>query len=136
VVTTTMGAPQVKVIQFRSKPRVVCLDPTCETNYEPEVNVGVCATCAEAGKHGDLIARRSQRTLKRFVRCTNYDECQTSYPLPQRGELAATGETCETCGAPMVVVTTSRGPWRVCIDPKCPARPPTKKAKGRRSQGS
>jgi DNA topoisomerase-1 len=118
------GTPQVKVIQFRSKPRVVCLDPACTTNHEPEVNVGVCPTCAKAGKHGDLIARRSPRTLKRFVRCSNYDECQTSYPLPQRGDLAATGETCEACGAPMVVVTTNRGPWKVCIDPACPARPP------------
>ena len=126
------GTPQVKVIQFRSKPRVVCLDPACTTNHEPDVNVGVCAACAKAGKQGDLIARRSPRSLKRFVRCTNYDECQTSYPLPQRGDLVATGETCETCGAPMVVVTTARGPWRVCIDPACPARPPRAKAKGRR----
>ncbi len=126
------GTPQVKVIQFRSKPRVVCLDPACTSNHEPDVNVGVCAACAKAGKQGDLIARRSPRSLKRFVRCTNYDECQTSYPLPQRGDLVATGETCETCGAPMVVVTTARGPWRVCIDPACPARPPRAKAKGRR----
>ena len=125
------GTPQVKVIQFRTKPRVVCLDPACSTNHEPEVNVGVCSACAKAGKHGDLIARRSPRTLKRFVRCTNYDECQTSYPLPQRGDLAATGETCETCGAPMVVVTTNRGPWRVCIDPECPARPPRTNARGK-----
>ncbi len=80
---------------------------------------------------GDLTVRRSPRTLKRFVRCTNYDECQTSYPLPQRGELTATGETCEACDAPMVVVTTQRGPWRVCIDPACPARPPRSKAKKR-----
>ncbi len=122
------GTPQVKVIQFRSKPRIVCLDPACPTNYEAEVNVGVCPTCAKAGKHGDLIARRSPRTLKRFVRCTNYDECQQSYPLPQRGDLTATGETCEPCGAPMVIVTTNRGPWKVCIDPACPARPPRTKA--------
>lgn len=125
------GTPRVKVIQFRSKPRVICLDPNCATNHEPEVVIGVCPTCAELGKHGDLVARRSPRTLKRFARCSNYDECQTGYPLPQRGDLAATGETCPTCGAPMVVVTTNRGPWRVCIDPACPARPPRTKAKGR-----
>jgi DNA topoisomerase-1 len=123
------GTPQVKVIQFRSKPRIVCLDPACATNHEPEVIVGSCPTCAKLGKHGDLVARRSPRTLKRFARCTNYEECQTSYPLPQRGDLVATGETCEPCGAPMVVVTTNRGPWKVCIDPACPARPPRTKAK-------
>ena len=63
-----------------------------------------------AGKHGDLVAHKSERTGKRFIRCTNYDECGTSYPLPQRGELHATGETCPDCGAPMVEVTTARGP--------------------------
>ncbi len=126
------GTPQVKVIQFRSKPRVVCLDPACETNLEPEISVGPCAACAKAGRKGDLTVRRSPRSLKRYVRCTNYEECQTSYPLPQRGELTATGETCEACGAPMVVVATQRGPWRVCIDPACPARAPRSKAKKRK----
>lgn len=116
------GTPQVKVIQFRTKPRIVCLDPACKTNYEPEISVGACKACAEAGRQGDLTVRRSARTLKRFVRCTNYDECQTSYPLPQRGELEATGEVCEACGAPMIVVNTGRGPWRICIDPNCPAK--------------
>jgi DNA topoisomerase-1 len=117
------GTPQVKVIQFRTKPRVVCLDPNCETNREPEISVGECKTCAAAGKPGQqLTVRRSPRTLKRFVRCTNYDECQVSYPLPQRGELSATGEECPACGAPMVIVNTGRGPWKICVDPNCPAK--------------
>ena len=117
------GTPQVKVIQFRTKPRVVCLDPSCATNREPEISIGECTTCAAAGKPGQqLTVRRSPRTLKRFVRCTNYDECQVSYPLPQRGELSATGEQCPTCSAPMVVVNTGRGPWKICVDPNCPAK--------------
>ncbi len=128
------GTPQVKVIQFRSKPRVVCLDPGCETNHEPEITIGECAACKAAGKHGDLTVRRSPRTLKRFVRCTNYDECQTSYPLPQRGELTATGEVCEACGAPMVVVNTGRGPWRICVDPACPAKAEAEKKKPARGR--
>ena len=123
------GTPQVKVIQFRTKPRVVCLDPACATNHEPEISVGACKTCAEAGRVGDLTVRRSPRTLKRFVRCTNYDECQTSYPLPQRGEITATGENCEACDAPMIVVNTGRGPWRICIDPNCPAKAEAEKKK-------
>ena len=118
----TCGTPQVKVIQFRSKPRIHCLDPACPTNHEPEISIGVCKTCAEAGRAGELTVRRSARTLKRFVRCTNYDECGVSYPLPQRGELTATGEECPACGAPMVVVNTGRGPWRICVDPNCPAK--------------
>ena len=50
------GTPQVKVIQFRSKPRVVCLDPACATNHEPEVNVGVCSGLRQGGQ-----ARRPDR---------------------------------------------------------------------------
>lgn len=118
----TCGTAQVKVIQFRTKPRVVCLDPACQTNYEPEIVVGTCVKCAEEGRAGELTVRRSTRTLKRFIRCTNYDTCGVSYPLPQRGELQATGEMCEACQAPVVIVTTTRGPWKICVDPACPAK--------------
>ncbi len=117
------GTPQVTVIQFRSKPRTMCLDPACETNKEPEIVIGQCAKCAAEGRAGgDLIVRKSPRTLKRFVRCANYDECGVSYPLPQRGAIEATGDTCEPCGAPVVIVQTVRGPWRVCVDPNCPGK--------------
>ena len=116
------GCPQIKVQPFRSKPYVVCVDPACPTNKEPDVTVGVCPTCAAAGREGLLIAHRSERTLKRFIRCTNYDECSTSYPLPQRGELKTTGEVCPDCGAPIVEVTTTRGPWRICVNMDCPGK--------------
>ena len=68
------------------------------------------------------MARRNPRTLKRSVTCENFDECQTRYPLPQYGALSATDEVCESCGAPMVVVTTNRGPWKLCPNFDCPAR--------------
>ncbi len=78
------GTAQVKVIQFRQKPITICIDPKCSTNYEPEISIGACKTCAEAGRVGDLTVRRGA-TRKRYVRCTNYEECGVSYPLPQRG---------------------------------------------------
>jgi DNA topoisomerase-1 len=116
------GKAQVKVIQFRQKPLVRCLDPECKSNFEPTVDVGACPTCAKDGRPGGrLIAHRS-RNLKRFARCTNYEECQTSYPLPQRGDLEATEEVCDACGAPKVIVNTGRGPWKICIDPSCPSK--------------
>jgi DNA topoisomerase-1 len=116
------GTPQVTVIQFRSKPRTMCLDPHCETNKEPELVVGSCATCAAEGREGLLTVRKSPRTLKRFVRCTNYEQCGVSFPLPQKGTLEATNETCEPCGAPVVIVQTQKGPWRICVDPACPGK--------------
>ena len=123
------GAPRIKVQPFRQKAYETCINPACPTNREPDVEVGVCHACAEAGRTGKLIAHKSERTGKRFIRCTNYDDCGTSYPLPQRGKLEATGEECPDCGAPMVIVTTARGPWKLCPNMDCPGR--EKKAAGR-----
>ncbi len=127
------GTPQVSVIQFRQKPQVRCLDPECASNHEPTVDIGACAACEAAGREGRLIAQRNPRTLKRFARCTGYEECKTSYPLPAQGAITATGERCEACSAPVVVVETRRGPWRICIDMSCPLRDEPKK--GRRTGG-
>ena len=116
------GAPRVKVHPFRSRPYETCINPACPTNQEPDVVVGECPTCKAAGTNGDLVAHKSERTGKRFIRCTNYDVCGTSYPLPARGKLEATGEYCPDCGAPLVVVTTARGPWKLCPNLECPGR--------------
>ncbi|MDP2233926.1 MAG: DNA topoisomerase, partial [Actinomycetota bacterium] len=56
-------------------------------------------------------------------------EHPVSYPLPQSGELEATDEVCDPCGAPKVIVHTKKGPWKICIDPDCPNR--ADKAKGK-----
>lgn len=129
------GMPQVKVTAFRSKPRTLCIDPECETNKEPDLEVGTCPTCAAHGKEAKLIAHKNPRTLKRFIRCENYDECQTGYPLPQYGALSATGEVCEHCGAPLVIVTTNRGPWKLCPNFSCPGKEKEEKKKTTKSKG-
>jgi DNA topoisomerase-1 len=123
------GKPQIKVTPFRSKPHIACVDPQCPTNVEPDLKVGECPTCKEQGRHGDLIAQKNPRTLKRFIRCTNYEICNTSYPLPQRGKLTATDKVCEACGAPKVIVATNRGPWELCPNLNCPLREEKEKAK-------
>ena len=116
------GAPRVKVQPFRQRAYETCVNPKCPTNFEPDIVVGECKACAEAGRTGKLIAHKSERTGKRFIRCENYEQCETSYPLPARGELHALGETCEECGAPMVEVVTQRGPWRICVNMDCPSK--------------
>ena len=126
----TCGMPQVKVTAFRSKPRTICIDPHCTTNQEPDVIVGTCPACKEKGLERNLVAQKNPRTLKRFIRCENYDECGTGYPLPQYGNLAATGEVCEHCGAPLVVVTTNRGPWKLCPNFDCPGKEQAEDKKG------
>ena len=121
-VCPTCGMPQVKVTAFRSKPKIMCIDPNCATNQEPSIVVGECPVCKANGKHFNLIAQKNPRTLKRFIRCENYDECQTGYPLPQYGALEATEEVCPDCGAPMVIVHTNRGPWKLCPNFNCPGK--------------
>ena len=117
------GTPQIKVTAFRArKAQTHCLNPDCSTNQEPEVFIGKCAACEKMGKEGKLIAHRNPRTMKRYARCTNYEECNTSYPLPREGELTWEGEYCETCGAPIVVIKTRRGPWHLCINMSCPSK--------------
>ena len=113
---------------FRQKPKVMCVDPNCKSNFEPKVDVGLCKACEERGKVAHLIAQKNPKTLKRFIRCENYEECETSYPPPPNGEIKATGERCETCGAPMVVIMSKRGPWRICPNMKCPTNDKEKKA--------
>lgn len=126
------GMPQVKVSTFRQKPFVMCIDPNCSSNAEPDVEVGECPNCAKAGKKSKLIARRNPKTLKRSITCENFDECQTRYPLPPQGEIVATGEVCEACGAPKVTIVSNRGPWTICPNFDCPAREDDDK-KGKKS---
>jgi DNA topoisomerase-1 len=134
------GKPQIKVIAFRSKPQTICIDPFCPSNAEPDLPLGECPNCHEQGWQGTLIAQKNPRTLKRFIRCTNYEQCNTSFPLPQRGKLSAAGKTCVACGTPKVIVATTRGPWELCPNPQCPlnlerAAQKAEKAAGRGGKG-
>jgi DNA topoisomerase-1 len=141
-VCAVCGAPRIRIIQFRSKPIERCLDPECETNFEPTIDIGECPICREhglvddSGQIGHIIGQRNPRTLKRFARCTAFDQCEVSYPLPGRGEIEPTGEYCTTCGAPEVIVKTARGPWRICINMDCPDKAEAAKAKEKKAKAS
>ncbi|MDZ4655618.1 MAG: DNA topoisomerase I [Coriobacteriia bacterium] len=123
------GTPQVKVLQFKRKPRVMCLSPDCSTKKGPDILIR--AAGCPTGDGGDLRVAYSA-VGNRYVRCSNYDNCKTSYPLPQSGDIEPTEDTCG-CGVPIVIVHTKKGPWRICIDPDCPLKSATAngKAKGR-----
>ncbi|MCL2136233.1 MAG: DNA topoisomerase I [Coriobacteriia bacterium] len=114
------GKPQIRVSVFRARPLILCIDPHCPTNIEPEIELGPCPVCAEEARAGVLKTQKNPRTLKRFIRCSNYEQCNTSYPLPQRGDLKAAGKVCDSCGTPKVIVQTARGPWELCPNTQCP----------------
>ncbi len=131
----TCGMPQVKVSPFRQKPYLHCVDPECDSNKEEDVVVGTCPVCGERGIDAMMVARKNPRTLKRSITCSNFDECGTRYPLPARGELTTTEEACEHCGAPMVIVTTNRGPWKLCPNYDCPGKAEAKEKKASKAKG-
>ena len=89
------AAHQVPAVPPKSV-RDVAVNPQCPTNFEPDVVVGrVQGRAPRRAAMASLWRTRARKSGKRFIRCTNYDECGTSYPLPARGKLEATGEVCE-----------------------------------------
>jgi DNA topoisomerase I len=81
--------------------------------------LGRCPVC----KTGELRIIRSKKTGKRFVGCSNYASgCRASAPLPQRGTVKPTARQCRHCSWPIVLVSGGRFPWRLCVNPACPAK--------------
>ena len=82
--------------------------------------LGPCPVC----RSGTLRVIRSKKTGKRFVGCTGYPKgCRASAPLPQRGKVTAAPKPCPRCSWPVVSVWSGRRrPWRLCVNPACPAR--------------
>jgi DNA topoisomerase-1 len=86
--------------------------------YEGISEDRVLGLCPKCGKNR-LRVIRSKTTKKRFVGCEGYPECDQTYPLPQRGEIIGTDETCPECGTPKVKILGGRRPWVLCLDPYC-----------------
>jgi DNA topoisomerase I len=80
--------------------------------------LGTCPTCGS-----NLRMVKAKKSKKRFVGCTTYPECTTTFPLPQTGTVTPTGEVCSECGSPKVrVLNKGRRPWILCLDPECPTK--------------
>ncbi|RJP32237.1 MAG: DNA topoisomerase I [Actinobacteria bacterium] len=91
--------------------------------------LGTCPTCGS-----NLRIVKAKKSKKRFVGCSGYPECTTTYPLPQTGSIMPTGEVCADCGSPKVrVVNKGRRPWTFCLDPDCPTK---KEAKAKTEESS
>lgn len=121
------AAPRIKIQMMRSKPMERCINPGCETNYEPNITLDECPVCAAEGRmfedrKAKIIGQRSIRTFKRFARCENYEVCGVSYPLPGQGQIKPTEEICEGCGFSKIEVETRRGLWTFCPNLDCPIR--------------
>ena len=84
--------------------------------------IGECPNCGK-----DLVIRIS-RNRKRFVGCTGYPNCKTTFSLPQKGAILSTGKKCQKCNSPIVrVKAKGKRAWELCINPECDEKKPTKK---------
>ncbi len=107
------GLPLIRIVRRGQSPEVRCIDPNCEYNRRKDI-VGKCPKCG-----GDLVIRQS-RNGKRFIGCSNYPDCNVTYPLPQKGKVIPTGETCPYCGAPLIIIRRKgRKDWKICPNMNC-----------------
>jgi len=83
---------------------------------EKETIIGKCK-CG-----GNLKIIYSKKTKKYFIACTNYPKCKINFSLP-RGLPKPTGEVCQYCGYPLVIVIRKgKRPWKICINPECESK--------------
>ena len=52
------------------------------------------------------------------------------------GRTPGSAVPCPECGAPIVVVETARGPWRICVNMECPSKEKKTTSRGRGAAGS
>ena len=84
--------------------------------------LGPCKVCEEEGRE-DGVLRMIKANGNRFVGCTNYPDCENSFPLPRNGDIKSTDEMCEECGTPKIYVSRKKGKnYSMCIDPDCPTK--------------
>ncbi len=84
---------------------------------QSEDETSILGKCLKCGS--DLRSMRS-RAGKQFVGCTGYPKCTNAYPLPQFALIKPTGETCEKCKTPFVlVIRKGKKPWKLCLDMNC-----------------
>ncbi|MCK4456818.1 MAG: DNA topoisomerase I [Thermoplasmata archaeon] len=106
------GSPMIEITERGGK-ETICVDAQCPTTRERNL-LGTCSKCG-----GDLTIRYSKRG-KRFVGCSGYPKCNNSFPLPQKGYIQPTKETCEKCGSPIItVLMRNRRKWTLCVNPDC-----------------
>ena len=116
------GLKHVKMLAGRSTFVHGC--PQCKADEADETEdeiIGVCPECGESdGTDGDpadsggSLAIKRLRNGSRLVGCTRYPDCEYSLPLPRRGEIEITDETCSDHGLPhLLVVDDTDEPWEL-----------------------
>ncbi len=78
---------------------------------------------------GDLVIKVS-RARKSYVGCTNWPNCNVTYPLPQYAKIVPMHKVCELCRTPMVKVFRKGKVFQMDLDPNCETKKEWKSASG------
>jgi len=108
------GLNEVKMLAGRNTFVHGC--PLCAAEEAAETEdriIGPCPACH--AEHGGELAIRKLQSGSRLVGCTRYPDCEYSLPLPRRGDIEVTDETCEEHDLPELVVHDegSEEPWEL-----------------------
>ena len=120
VLDNVVGQLKLQLEQFKENEETIgeALTHAIHKAQAQERIVGKCPNCGT----GNLTIVYSRKTGKRFIGCSNYFKgvCSTSFPLPQRGTVKPTGNSCKACGWPQILVRLrGRRPWNLCFNPDC-----------------
>lgn len=91
---------------------------TIDEERERRRQLGPCDQCEDG-------TMRVIKTKKggRFAGCSNYPDCENTFPLPRKGKIESLDELCEECNTPRIkVIRKGRKPYSMCIDPDCPTK--------------
>ena len=103
--------------------------PLCASEDAGEgEHIGACPNCGEGaasetqrnggaeaakGEHGGELAIKTLESGSRLVGCTRYPDCDYSLPLPRRGDIEVTDESCDEHGLPHLLVTGDGDDWEL-----------------------
>ena len=101
--------------------------PRCKADEADEADDEVIGACPECGEGtasprdgdgetadgGGELAIKQLRSGSRLVGCTRYPDCDYSLPLPRRGEIEVTDESCEEHGLPHLRIHSGDEPWEL-----------------------
>ena len=90
---------------------------TIDKERKRQRKLGECQECED----GTLKIIKNNGS--RFVGCSNYPDCENSFPLPNNGDINSMDEKCGECGNPKIYVSRNSGnDYNMCIYPECPTK--------------
>ncbi|MFB6145469.1 MAG: DNA topoisomerase I [Candidatus Nanohaloarchaea archaeon] len=101
--------------EFKEKQKEIGAElvETIDEERKRRRQLGPCDEC-------DGTLRIIKTKKGRFVGCSNYPDCENTYPLPRSGNIEALNETCDECGTPRIrVERKKKKSYEMCINPDC-----------------